>query len=50
MQKMWVQPLGQVDHLKKEMATHSNSFAWEISDRGAWQATMHGVTKESDVT
>ena len=23
-------------------------FAWEILDRGAWQAVVHGVTKESD--
>ena len=28
--------------LEKEMATHSSILAW---DRGAWWATVHGVTK-----
>ena len=33
------------------MATHFNILAWRISkDRGAWQATVHGVTKKLDVT
>ena len=28
------------------MATHSNILAWRIPmDRGAWWATVHGVTK-----
>ena len=30
---MWetrVQPLGQEDHLEKEMATHSSTLAWKI--------------------
>ena len=28
------------------MATHSNILAWRIPmDRGAWQATVHGVAK-----
>ena len=31
MQDMQVQPLGRKDPLKKEMATHSSIFAWEIS-------------------
>ena len=32
------------------MATHSSILAWRIPmDRGAWQATVHGVT-ESDMT
>ena len=26
----WVRSLGQEDHLKKEMATHSNTLAWRI--------------------
>ena len=31
---------------EKEMATHSSILAWRIPmDRGAWQATVHGVTK-----
>ena len=29
------------------MATPSSILAW---DRGAWQAIVHGVTKESDTT
>jgi len=28
------------------MATHPNILVWRIHmDRGAWQATVHGVTK-----
>ena len=36
--------------LEKEMATHSSVLVWETPsmDRGAWQATVHGFTKESD--
>ena len=34
--------------LENRMATHSSIHAWEI--RGAWQATVHGVAKESDTT
>ena len=30
MQETWVQSLGQVDPLEKEMATHSSILAWEI--------------------
>ena len=38
--------LGQDDPLKKEMATHSSIFAWEIPwARGGWLATDNGVTK-----
>ena len=46
----WVQSLGQDDLLEKEMATHSSIFAWEILWTGAWQASVHGVAKESDMT
>ena len=36
----------QEDPLEKEMATHSSIFAGEIPmDKGAWQATVHGVAK-----
>ena len=46
MQKTWVRFLGQKDPLEKEMATHSSILAWRIPvDRGAWQATVHGVTR-----
>ena len=32
--------------LKEDMATHSSILAWRIPmDRGAWRATVHGVTK-----
>ena len=51
MWETWVQSLGQEDPLEKEMATHStNSCLEHPMDRGAWQATVHGVTKSwSDV-
>ena len=30
MWEIWVRSLGQEDPLEKEMATHSNTFAWKI--------------------
>ena len=34
------------DPLEEGMATHSSILAWRIPmDRGAWWATVHGVTK-----
>ena len=46
MQETWVQSLGQEDPLEKRMATHSSILAWRIPmDRGAWQATVHGVAE-----
>ena len=51
MQEMQVQSLDQENPLEKEMATHSSILAWEILwTEGAWWATIHGVTKESDMT
>ena len=45
-QETWVRSLGQEDPLEKEMATHSSILAWRIlMDRGACQATVHGVTR-----
>ena len=42
----WVRSLGWEDTLEEGMETHSSIFAWRIPiDRGAWQATVHGVTK-----
>ena len=41
-QETQVLSLGQKYPLEKEMETHSNILAW---DRGAWWATVHGVTK-----
>ena len=47
--KIWetrVQSLGWEDLLEKEMATHSSISAWKNPmDRGAWQATVHGVAR-----
>ena len=46
MHETWVQSLGWEDPLEKGMATHSSILSWRIPiDRGAWQATVHGVTK-----
>ena len=46
MWETWVQSLGWEDALEKGMATHSSILAWRIPvDRGAWQATVHGVAK-----
>ena len=45
-QETWIRSPGREDPLEKEMATHSNVLAWRIPrDRGAWQATVHGVIK-----
>ena len=45
-QKTWVRSLGWEDPLEEGMATHSSILAWRILlDRGAWWATVHGVTK-----
>ena len=43
--------LDREDPLEEEMAAHSSILAWRIHmDRGAWQATGHGVAKESHTT
>ena len=50
MRETWARSLGREDPLEKGMATHSGILAWRIPmDRGAWQATVHGVV-ESDRT
>ena len=37
--------------LEEGMVTHSSILAWRICmDRGAWQTTVHGGYKESNVT
>ena len=49
--EMWVLFLGWEDSLEKEIATHSNIFAWEIpwtEDPGGLQST--GVAKELEIT
>ena len=46
MRETWVPSLDWEDPLEEGMATHSSILAWKIPmDRGAWQATHHGVTK-----
>ena len=46
MQDTWVWSLGWEDPLEKGTAIHSSILAWRIPiNRGAWQATVHGVTK-----
>ena len=45
-QETQVPSLDQEDPLEEEMATHSSILAWKNpKDRGAWWATVHGVTK-----
>ena len=47
----WVQSLGWDNPLEEGMAIHSSILAWRIPmDRGASRATVHGVTKEVDMT
>ena len=46
MQETWIRSLGWKDPLEKGMATHSSILAWRIPmDRGAWRATVHGVSR-----
>ena len=48
-QETQVRSLDWEDPLEKEMATHSSNLAWRIPmNRGAWWATVHGVTKRHD--
>ena len=49
MQKIRVRSLGQEDPLKESMATRSSISCLENPmDRGAWQATVHGVANRHD--
>ena len=46
LQETRVRSLDWEDTLEKEMATHSSILAWRTPmDRGAWQATVHGIAK-----
>ena len=46
MLETWIQSLGWEDPLEEGMENHSSVLAWRIPvDRGAWLATVHGVTK-----
>ena len=51
MWETWVQSLSWEDPLEEGMATHSSVLAWRISmDRGAWQATVHGITSQTQLS
>ena len=46
MWETWVQSLDREDPLEEGTETDSSILAWRIPmDRGAWQATVYGVTK-----
>ena len=45
LQETWVRSLGQKDPLEKEMSPHSSICRENSMNRGAWQATVHGITK-----
>ena len=46
MRQTLVRSLGWEDALEEGMATHASIFAWRFHmDRGAWWATVHGITK-----
>ena len=49
MQETQVWFLNQKDPLEKEMATHFSIFAGKSHGQGAWQATIHEVSIESDM-
>ena len=41
-----VQSLGWEEPLEEGIATHSSVLPWKIpTDRGAWQATVHGLQR-----
>ena len=46
MRETWVRSLGWEDPQEEGMATRSSILAWRIPmDRGAWWATVHGLTQ-----
>ena len=46
MWETWVRPLGWEDCLEEGMAIQSSILAWRIPmDRGAYRATVHGVSR-----
>ena len=43
---MWVPSMGREDPLEEGMATHCSILAWKNPmNRGAWWATVHGLSK-----
>ena len=50
MQETWVRSLGWEKPLEEGMAAHSSITAWRTPmDRGALQATVHGVAESRSV-
>ena len=50
-QETWVRSLDCEDPLEVAMTTHSSILAWRIPmDRGAWWATLHGVSKSQTLS
>ena len=48
MWETWVRSLDWEDPLEEGMATYSSILTWRIPmDRGAWQATVHGIAENS---
>ena len=45
MRETWVRSLGWEDPLEEGMASYSSNLLENSMDRGAWQATVHRVTK-----
>ena len=45
MQETRVRSLGREDPLEEEMETYASILDGKPMDRGAWQATAHGVPK-----
>ena len=46
MRETWVRSLAWEDPLEESVAIHSSILAWRIPmDRGAWWATVHGITQ-----
>jgi len=46
MGQTWVRSLGWEDSMEEGLANQFSILAWRIPmDRGAWQATVHRVTK-----
>ena len=50
MQETQVQFLGPEEPPEKEMATHSSILAWKSHGEKSLWATVHGVTKELEMT
>ena len=46
MEETQIASLGREDPLEEAWATHSSVLAWKTpTDRGAWRAAVHGITR-----